>query len=153
MTELPKDIESLKGLIMQVLEKKAQLKAEKAELRRRLGGMDSSNSDKPPSSDGYPKKTVKPGLPKGKLGTKGGQVRHQGNTLKRVKEPDPVQPAPCQYCGRRFSGDEAQIIHSRQVFDLAEPKLEMTEHHIVQVECCGISHCGEYPFEVKASVH
>jgi transposase len=155
MTELPNDIESLKALIVQLLEKIAQLEAENAELRRRLG-MDSHNSDKPPSSDGYQKKTVKPGLPKDKKGTKGGQVGHPGNTLKRVAEPDHIPihiPEQCPCCQRQFSEDEAQIIHSRQVFDLPEPRLEVTEHRIGQVECCGISHCGEYPFEVKASVH
>jgi transposase len=155
MTELPNDIESLKALIVQLLEKIAQLEAENAELRRRLG-MDSHNSDKPPSSDGYQKKTVKPGLAQDKKGAKGGQVGHKGNTLKRVETPDSVQihlPAQCPCCGRQFSADEAQIIHSRQVFDLPEPRLEVTEHRIGQVACCGIWHCGEYPFEVKASVH
>ena len=155
MTDLPNDIEFLKALIMQLLEKIAQLEAENAELRRRLG-MDSSNSDKPPSSDGYQKKTVKPGLPKGKKGTKGGQVGHKGNTLKRVEEPEHIQihvPEQCQCCGRRFSEDEAPIVHSRQVFDRPEPRLEVTEHRIGPVECCGISHRGEYPFEVRASVH
>jgi transposase len=154
MTDLPNDIEPLKVLIMQLLENIAQLEAENAELRRRLG-MDSRNSDKPPSSDGYQKKTVKPGLPKGKKGTKGGQIGHQGHTLKRVEEPDHVQihvPEQCQCCGRRFSADEAQIVHSRQLFDLPEPRLEVTEHCIGQVECCGISQSGEYPFEVKANV-
>ena len=37
MTDLPNDIESLKALIVQLLEKIAQLEAENAELRRRLG--------------------------------------------------------------------------------------------------------------------
>ena len=155
MTDLPNDIDFLKALIMQLLEKIAQLEAENAELRRRLG-MDSRNSDQPPRSDGYQKKTVKPGLPKGKKGTKGGQVGHKGNTLKRVEEPEHRQihvPEPCQCCGRRFSEDEAPIVHSRPVFDLPEPRLEVTEHRIGPVECGGISHRGEYPVEVRASVH
>jgi transposase len=155
MTDLPNDIEFLKALIMKLLAENAHLKAENTELRRRLG-MDSSNSHKPPSSDGYPKKIIKPGLPKNKKNAKGGQIGHKGNTLKRVETPDHVQthmPQQCRCCQRQFSEDEAQIIHSRQVFDLPEPRLEVTEHRIGQVECCGISHCGEYPFEVRASVH
>ena len=129
MTILPNDIDILKGLIKQLLVENAPLKAENAELRRRLG-MDSSNSHKPPSSDGYQKKTVKPGLPKSKNSAK---VGHKCNPLQRVEEPDHVQihvPKQCQCCQRRFSGDEAQIVHSRQVFDRPEPRLEVTEHRI-----------------------
>ena len=154
MTELPNDIESLKRLICQLLEKIAQLEAENAELRRRLG-MDSRNSDKPPSSDGYKKKTVKPGLPKDKKGTKGGQKEHKGKTLKRVEQPEHVQthiPGQCQCCRRPFSPAEAQILQNRQVFDLPEPKLEITEHRIGQMECCGISQRGQYPVDVTANV-
>lgn len=154
MTDLPNDIEQLKALIKQLLEENAQLKAENAELRRRLG-LDSNNSHKPPSSDGYKKAPVNPGLPKEKNGTKGGQKGHKGNTLKRVEKPDHVQthiPGQCQCCGRQFSADEAQVLQSRQVFDLPEPKLIVTEHRLGQVECCGLSQTGEYPLEVTASV-
>jgi cell division septum initiation protein DivIVA len=83
MTELPNEIDELKALIRQLLEENARLKAENAELRRRLG-LDSGNSDKPPNRDGYQKKTVKPGLPKEKKRAKGGQEGHEGNTLKRL---------------------------------------------------------------------
>ena len=63
MTELPNDIETLKALVKELLEKIKRLEAENAELRRRLG-LDSTNSHKPPSSDGYQKKPLKPGIPK-----------------------------------------------------------------------------------------
>jgi transposase len=155
MTDLPNDIEALKALIQQLLEKNAQLEAENAELRRRLG-LDSNNSHKPPSSNGLKKKTTQPGLPKNKNSTNGGQAGHKGNTLKRVVEPDWVKvhlPQQCQCCGRPFSADEAhEITQSRQVFDLPEPKLEVTEHRLAQVKCCGHIQQGEYPPEVTASV-
>ncbi|MBM3152277.1 MAG: IS66 family transposase, partial [Chloroflexi bacterium] len=59
-------------LLITVLEKRladleaevVRLQAENAELRRRLV-MNSQNSHKPPSSDGYRKKRVQPALPKG----------------------------------------------------------------------------------------
>jgi len=155
MTDLPNDIESLKALIYQLLEKIAQLEAENAELRRRLG-LDSNNSHKPPSSDGLKKKTTQPGLPKDKNSTNGGQPGHQGKTLKRVAKPDQIKvhlPQQCSCCGRQFNADEAHdIIQSRQVFDLPEPKLEVTEHRLAQVECCGHAQTGTYPPEVTASV-
>jgi len=59
--ELPNDIEGLRRMLLKVLDdlqavkaENAFLKAENAELRSRLG-MNSSNSHKPPSSDGYKK--------------------------------------------------------------------------------------------------
>lgn len=87
MIDLPNDIETLKALIRELLEDNARLKAELAELRRRWGP-DSGNSHKPPSSDGYQKKTVNPGLPKEKKHPPGGPVGHQGNPLKRIEHPD-----------------------------------------------------------------
>lgn len=155
MTDLPTDTKSLKAQIQQLLEKIAKLEAENAELRRRLG-LDSSNSHKPPSSDGLKKKTTEPGLPKDKNRKNGGQSGHKGNTLKRADNPDHVEthlPQQCECCGRQFSADDAhEITHSRQVFDLPEPKLEVTEHRLAQVECCGHIQHGEYPPEVTASV-
>ena len=162
MIDLPNDIESLKELIYRLLEENAQLrkeiaqlKAENAELRRRLEA-DSGNSHKPPSSDGYKKKTTKPGLPKDGSKKRGGQTGHKGNTLKRVSVPDRIEihrPQHCSCCGRHFSAEEAQeTSQSRQVFDLPEPKLEIIEHRLAQVECCGRHHVGEYPQEVTASV-
>lgn len=155
MIQLPNDLDSLKALVKQLLEKIQQLEAENAELRRRLG-LDSDNSHKPPSSDGYGKKTVKPGLPKDGKRAHGGQVGHSGKTLKRVEEPDRIElhlPGQCACCGRRFSaGDAHEVIQNRQVFDLPEPKLEVTEHRLGQIECCGRLQRGDYPPEVTASV-
>ena len=154
LSELPNDLNALQALIKQLLEENEQLKAENAELRRRLG-LDSTNSHKPPSSDGYAKKTVKPGLPKeGK--PKGGQAGHQGQTLRRVEQPDPIKvhrPTQCACCGRRFTEEEPhEIIQSRQVFDLPEPQLEVTEHRIAQITCCALAQAGESPQAVSAPV-
>jgi len=66
----------------------ARLQAENAELRRRLG-MNSSNSHKPPSSDGYRKKAMTSALPKEKRNF-GGQTGHTGKTLRAVEKPDNV---------------------------------------------------------------
>ena len=148
MTELPNDTESLKELIRQLL-------AEIAELRRRLG-MDSTNSSKPPSSDGLKKKTIAPGLPREDKKPNGGQAGHRGKTLKRVEQPDLITvhlPQNCTCCGRLFSTDEAHdILQSRQVFDLPQPRLEVTEHRLARIECCGQAQEGTYPPAVTAAV-
>ena len=140
------DPELLKALVQQLWEKIEQLEAENAELRRRLG-LDSTNSHKPPSSDGYHKKTVAPGLPKEKGRRNGGQEGHPGRTLRAVTDPDRIEvhrPGQCQCCGRTFATDEPyDVIQCRQVFDLPEPKLEVTEHQLGQITCCGIAQRGD----------
>jgi len=132
----------------------AHLQAENAELRRRLG-LNSQNSHKPPSSDGYRKKRIQPALPKGKKPL-GGQPGHKGKTLRAVEKPDHVRlhlPERCAVCGRAISADEPhEVVSKRQVFDLPEPHLEVTEHRLGQIECCGRVQGGEYPPEVTASV-
>ena len=154
MKALPDDLEVLKGLVRQLLEENTALKVEVAELRRRLG-LDSTNSDKPPSSDGYKKKSIQPGLPKERKGF-GGQPGHQGRTLKRVATPDHIQvhrPPSCVCCGRAFTPDEPyEVLQSRQVFDVPDPRLDVTEHQIAQITCCQRVQKGRYPTDVKASV-
>jgi len=162
MLDLPSEIEPLKALINQVCEENERLKAENerlkaenAELRRRWG-LDSTNRHQPPSSDGLQKKPIKPALPKEEGGSQGGQKGHQGKTRRRVENPDRIEghlPSPCQCCGRTFSSaDEHRISGSRQVFDLPEPRLEVTEHRLGQVEGCGVAQAGSYPSAGKGPV-
>ena len=144
-----------KAEIIQAKGENTRLQAENAELHRRLE-LDSTNSHKPPSSDGLKKKPIKPALPKKEGLRNGGQEGHEGKTLRRVENPDRIEihlPGQCQCCGRLFNtAEEHQIIGSRQVFDLPEPKLEVTEHQIGQVECCGVVQEGSYPAGVDGSV-
>ena len=130
-----------------------RLEAENAELRRRLD-KNSQNSHKPPSSDGYRKKSVQPGLPKREKRAPGGKPGHKGKTLRQVERPDKVQvhlPGCCSGCGRTVSAEEKHtVIGKRQVFDLPEPKLEVIEHRLGQIECCGQAQTGQYPAYVTA---
>src|SRR3979411_484200 len=79
----------------------AALMARLAELERRLG-LNSSNSGKPPSSDGL-KKPVRVSSLRGSSGKKsGGQKGHPGGTLCRVETPDATiehYPEACAACG------------------------------------------------------
>lgn len=133
----------------------ARLQAENAELRRRLG-MNSQNSHKPPSSDGYRKKRVQPAMPKGEKRVRGGQRGHKGKTLRAVEKPDRVKvhlPEKCGICGRAIAAEEThRVVGRRQVFDLPEPKLEVTEHRLGEIECCGQAQRGEYPAYVTNKV-
>lgn len=116
--------------------------------------IDSNNSHKAPSSDGYRKKTIKAGIPKEKH-PNGGQRGHKGKTLKRVAQADHVEvhlPGRCESCGASFEGVPYQVLQSRQVFDIPDPRLEITEHQLCEITCCGVKQQGKYPKDVRAAV-
>jgi transposase len=120
----------------------AALRAEVAELRRQLG-MDSSNSSKPPSSDGLKKKPRIPGSLRGRSGKQsGGQAGHKGDTLRQAEAPDRVVRHEAQACSRCRADLTAAMqtgVEKRQVFDLPERLIEVTEHQ-ASVYCCAA--CG-----------
>ncbi len=94
-------------------------------------------------------------MPKGEKRARGGQVGHKGKTLRQVEKPDKVQvhlPEHCVVFGRAISVDETHaVVSKRQVFDLPEPKLEVSEHRWGQIECYGQSQQGEYPADVTSA--
>src|SRR5688500_13831947 len=138
----------------------AVLLARVAELERRLG-LNSSNSGKPPSSDGLHKPRREPRTrslraPSGK--PPGGQKGHKGETLRQVAEPDHTvehYPEACPACGSALSGAMSTGYGARQVFDLPEPRpLAVTEH---RAHTCRCGHCGrltraDFPDGVTAPV-
>ena len=79
----------------------AALKARISELERRLG-LNSSNSGKPPSSDGL-KKPARVSSLRERSGKKpGGQKGHKGETLRQVTDPNEVvnhYPPACSMAG------------------------------------------------------
>jgi transposase len=133
----------------------AGLKVEIAELKARLDS-NSHNSNKPPSSDGYKKNTVKPALPKNKGSKQGGQNGHKGHTLQQVEVPDnivPCLPGICT-CGHEFDQGQMRLAEKRQVFDFPKPRLEVTEYQIFKASCpsCGQDQKGVAPEWVNAPV-
>jgi transposase len=145
------DIGELKALISQLVAENTALRAQNAELLRRLN-LTPANSHKPPSSQGYSKK---PALPKPVQGKVGGQPGHPGKTLEMIAKPDQLishAPAHCPDCGQVFS-QPGQVIARRQVIDLPQPRLEVTEHQLLQQRCwCGCVAVGEFPAFVTAPV-
>ena len=96
---LPAEVEELIASLKRQI---AALQAEVADLRRQLG-QDSSNSSKPPSSDGLKKKPRIAGSLRGRSGkASGGQKGHKGGTLRQVADPDHVvghEASACCHCG------------------------------------------------------
>jgi transposase len=119
----------------------AALQAEVADLRRQLG-RDSSNSSKPPSSDGLAKKPRIAGSLRGRSGkTSGGQKGHKGGTLRQVADPDHVvrhEACVCGHCRSPLDPKAAIGTEKRQVFDIAERPLLVTEHQASIYRC---AHC------------
>jgi transposase len=118
------------------------LRAEVAELRRRLG-LDSSNSSKPPSSDGLGKKHRSPMSLRGRSGKRsGGQEGHGGGTLRQVADPDAVvahEACACGHCGAALDPKAPTRVERRQVFDIPERMLRVTEHQASVYRC---TRCG-----------
>ena len=135
---LPAEVEDLIASLRRQI---AALQAEVAELRRQLG-QDSSNSSKPPSSDGLRKKSRNAGSLRGRSGkASGGQTGHQGGTLRQVADPDWVvrhEACACRPCGWSLDPKSASGIEKRQVFDLPERLLVVTEHQASIYRC---DHC------------
>ena len=133
----------------------AALKEENAKLRRQLG-KDSHNSSKPPSSDGLGKKPRIAGSLRVSSGkTSGGQVGHKGNTLRQTDTPDFIKRhtvSSCAHCRAKLTAAMKTGVEKRQVFDLPEPRLEVTEHQADIYTCrrCHNTTRADFPEDVNA---
>src|SRR3974390_461026 len=149
--------EELIALIKAQAAEIAALKARIAELERRLG-LNSSNSGKPPSSDGLKKPPRVTSLREPSDKPSGGQKGHKGETLRQVAEPDRIvdhYPSACTACGAAVTPAMSAGHSARQVFDLPEPTpLVVTEHRVHDCRCtsCGARSRASFPDEVKAPV-
>ena len=143
-------IETLKELV-------ASQASRIAELERQLG-KNSTNSGKPPSSDGLkkPPRTQSLREPSGKKS--GGQKGHPGRTLCQVENPDATIdhfPEICAGCGGTLNEADATDFSVRQVFDLPQPRpMPVTEHraHLCRCTSCGAQTRAVFPAGVTAPV-
>jgi len=163
VTGEPPNIAALQALIEHLNVQNALLVGERqvllarvAELERRLG-LNSSNSGKPPSSDGLkkPRRVSSLREPSGKK--TGGQKGHPGETRCQVANPDTTidhYPPACAGCGKPLAAATATGHVARQVFDLPEPTLIVTEHraHACHCAACGTQTRAAFPEGVSAPV-
>jgi transposase len=130
------------------------LAARVEELERRLG-RDSSNSSRPPSSDGLGKSAT-PGRERRAGGRKPGkQPGAPGAHLVRVGDPDEVvvhRPVTCQGCGADLTLAPVCGVEARQVFDLPRVRLVVIEHQAEQRQCgCGRVTAASFPGPARAA--
>lgn len=139
--------EALVQIILALQERLEPLEQRVKELEAQRA-KNSQNSNKPPSSDGLSKPNSK--SLRTRSGRKpGGQPGHPGRTLQRVKNPDHIFILGLEVCpkchGHGLGKERVLGYESRQVFDLPERPLAVTEHR-AEIKSC--PHCGE---EVRAN--
>ena len=132
----------------------AALQARVAELERRLG-KDSSNSSRPPSSDGLGKPPAPRQQRRGAGRRPGKQPGAPGAHLAQVPDPDQVvvhRPERCGGCGGELTLAPVMGVEARQVFDLPEIRLWVTEHRVERRRCgCGQVTAGVFADQARAA--
>ena len=159
LTELERRLEMVMETCEFLRVENAFLKQEKKALRKRVKYLEeclaknSSNSSKPPSTDGPSK--PKPKNLRRKSGKKpGGQKGHSGSRLEPVDDPDRTiqhDSAKCS-CGCHLGNAPVIDVEKRQVFDVPPVEVVVTEHVVRTKLCpnCGAKVTGEFPDEVSA---
>ena len=115
----------------------------------------STNSHKPPSSDGLRKPKTKSLREKTDRKT-GGQPGHKGHALHHVSHPDYViqhHVKTCDGCGESLENKSVVQVKARQVFDIPPIQLEVTQHETEVKKCasCGTQTESAFPRRCTAS--
>ena len=150
------DPESVVDLVLDLMEKVEQLTVQNEQLSARVEQLEdqikknSGNSSKPPSTDKAFGPKAKNRSLRRKSGKKsGGQKGRKGFTLQRVDDPDETLTHRLKRCprtGRPLSDDDVVGEIRRQVFDIPEPKLKVTEHVYLLYRVPGTSRTVHHPF-------
>ena len=143
--------EAVITLVQSLVERINGLEARVEALENQLK-KNSHNSSKPPSSDGFGKKTKS--LREKSDRSSGGQPGHPGSTLEWCAEPDSIvtySVETCSDCG--FSLKNAPVVNRelRQVHDLPTIQISVTEHQCDIKSCPSCHHLnrGQFPDTVQ----
>jgi transposase len=119
---------------------------------------DSHNSSMPPSLDPPWKKVQRTRSLRKKTGLKvGGQPGHCGATLRQVAHPDQIiihSLEACRGCGAHLHHSKQLATIRRQVFDICDGRLQVTEHRAQARRCsqCATINKAKFPASVRAPV-
>jgi len=175
--QLRKDIESLdqswqqiKIQFKDIKNSNAELKNSNAELKKEncilkekikeleySKNLNSSNSSKPPSSDGLKKPKRTNSLRKKSNLKRGGQPGHKGHTLSQKEIPDEIidiKIDECPDCKTNLSNIETDYINKRQEFDIDPSHLKVTEYrsHIKKCPKCKKKLRSQFPEKIRGRV-
>ena len=151
---LEASVQQLKVTVVHLTNHVNELQTRVRDLEARLS-KNSSNSSKPPSSDGLKRK---PKSERKKSGKKpGGQQGRVGKGLTQVDNPDVIvthAPTECQGCGSSLKQVNGFCAEKRQVFEIPQPKVEVTEHRVLEkvCACCGTASRAVFPDNVRGPV-
>jgi len=153
---LPLDKEALIEVILIEQEQIQILTKRVGDLESRLN-KNSHNSSKPPSTDGLGKPPCKPKSLRKKGSRKsGGQKNHKPHRLEQVETPNQTIEIPVTGCDCSSHIDLSQTpvldYECRQVFEIPEPKIEVTEYRAEIKRCpgCGKNVKADFPKGVNA---
>lgn len=145
-------------LILQLVATVERLTARVEELERKIALLtrDSSNSSKPPSSDGPAAKPKARRPMKSRKRNPGGQPGHKGSNrdlipTEEVDQVVTVVPQKCEHCGAPLTPapglDQPTGKYWRhQVVDIPQLKPEVIEYHCHCIRCsCGAENWGKLP--------
>jgi transposase len=136
---------ALRILINSLQQRIVTLEEQVADLTARLG-QNSSNSSKPPSSDGPQVKRQPPRQPSGR--PRGGQPGHQlhRRPLLPADVTHTLKPSACGACGHKLHGDDPRPWR-HQVLELPVLRPDVTEYQLHSLNCanCGATTCAELP--------
>ncbi|MDQ7795119.1 MAG: IS66 family transposase [bacterium] len=152
------EVADLRTQVAALKEKNERLECENRDLTDRVRDlearlkMNSRNSSKPPSSDGFmktPQQRKKTGKPPG------GQKGHKGHTLSMVDYPNEIithAPGRCAVCDRHLGAVKPEGFDRRQVFDIPITPIKVTEHRCQVKRCprCGSENRAAFPEGVGA---
>ena len=146
--------EAVIALVESLVERINALEA-RIEVLENQKSKDSKNSSKPPSGDGFAKRTKSLRTKSGRQS--GGQKDHPGSTLEWCEEVDEVFIHPvvdCKSCGASLETVEVLNLRCSQVHELPPIKLVVHEHQAEEKCCpkCGVLNQGKSPAFVNSLV-
>ena len=162
---LRKEIERLREKVAESGKQISDRDRQIADLERQLAGRkkDSTNSSKPPSSDGpAAARRLKPARSRGRR-KPGGQPGHPGKHRRlvppeRVDQVVPVLPVDCRHCGTLLPQQlnhpaTMENVHRYQVTELPPMRAHITEYQCHKVACpnCRQTTRAELPTAIRAS--